>query len=297
MSGLRHLEIPGLVFEIHCESPYEVVEASACYADFVGGGPIKTGAKRVPVELRILDTVPEPAGARVFDSGESWLAYGSDDDLIFAFPATDDPGNFWWTARLEREVPRVTVDFAPEIIERTETTTRIFNPLRYPLDQLLTMFLLSPLRRCIVHAAGVARSGRGIACIGRSGAGKTTLMGLLANTEPSLRLSDDRVILEAGPTPTISGTPWAGEGMVATNATADLVAMVFLQQGEGHELRAISSAEAAARLLPTTSVPWFDEGAMTGCLATLDELVRTIPAYDLFFALDIGVAGTLRQLI
>jgi hypothetical protein len=142
----------------------------------------------------------------------------------------------------------------------------------------------------------VHRNGRGVACVGRSGAGKTTLIGLLEGRGDFARLSDDRVILRAGDPPRISGTPWAGEGMVAANDTAELAALVFLHQGPAHDLQRITPGEAAAQLLPTTSIPWFDETAMTGCLATLDRLLRDTPAYNLVFRLDGGVADLIDRL-
>jgi hypothetical protein len=84
--------------------------------------------------------------------------------------------------------------------------------------------------------------------------------------------------------------------MIAANETADLAAFIFLHQGPAHELQPITPREAAAQLLPTTSIPWFDEAAMTGCLATLDRLLRDTPAYNLVFRLDRGVADLIDQL-
>lgn len=42
---------------------------------------------------------------------------------------------------------------------------------------------------------------------------------------------------------------------------------------------------------------WFDENAMTGCLATLDRLVRETPAFNLEFGLDSGVADLIDHMI
>ena len=173
-------------------------------------------------------------------------------------PFTHPPGAFWWTARFAPGETEVQVTCDPEMIARTPAVTRIANPIHDPLDQILTMFLLAERGGCIVHAAGVERGGRGVACIGRSGAGKTTLMGLLEGRTDLDRLSDDRLILRVGEPPSISGTPWAGEGMVAANDTAGLTALIFLHQGPDHDLQPIAPREAAAQLLPTTSIPWLD---------------------------------------
>jgi hypothetical protein len=296
MSGGFTLAIPGVVFSVHSPPGIEVAELHPLYREFVGNPSAAEGSMRVRVDVFVDVPRVDPRWPVVFDSGESWLALRNGDDLVLAFRSPTDPGALWWTAQLTPGGSIVVVTCDPEVIEETPSLTRIANPIHYPLDQLLTMFLLADRGGCIVHAAGVHRGGRGVACVGRSGAGKTTLMGLLEVRTGLGRLSDDRVILRAGDPPLISGTPWAGEGMVAANGTVDLAALIFLHQGPSHELQAITPREAAAQLLPTTSIPWFDERAMTGCLATLDRLIHDTPAYNLVFRLDGGVADLIDQL-
>ncbi|MDX2437170.1 MAG: hypothetical protein QNL88_08995 [Acidobacteriota bacterium] len=297
MTETFRLEIPGVVFDVASGPNVEIVEEHPLYREFVGltRTPGQSLEARVVVEI---DTPrPDPEWAVVFDSGDSWLAYRDGHDLVFAFRSPLEPGAFWWMARLSSTTAIVTVVCDPEVIFNSPDRLLIANPIHYPLDQLLTMMLLSGRGGCIVHAAGVHRGGRGVACVGRSGAGKTTLMQLLDEDGDLGRLSDDRVILRAGDPPLISGTPWAGEGMVAANHTAELAALVFLHQGPAHELLAITPQEAAAQLLPTTSIPWFDESAMTGCLETLDRLVRDTPAFNLKFRLDHDVADLIDRII
>ncbi len=297
MSGAFTLEIPGLVFDVRTAPEIEIAEEHPLYRQFIGKRPRAADALQVEVEVLLGDPAVDSRWPVVFDSGESWLALRDGGESILAFRSPTGPGAFWWTARFTPGETHVKVICDPEIVEESPALIRIANPIHYPLDQLLTMFLLADRGGCIVHAAGVHRGGRGIACIGRSGAGKTTLMGLLEGRTGLERLSDDRLILRAGEPPLVSGTPWAGEGMVAANDTAELTALVFLHQGPAHELQAISPREAAAQLMPTTSIPWFDEPAMTGCLATLDRLVRETPAFNLQFGLDGGVADLLDGLI
>jgi len=297
MSTSFHLDIPGVVFDVQTEPGIEVVEHHPFYREFAGRHDTAPDAVTVRVEVMIGRPLPDPGWPVVFDSGDSWLAFRDGGDLIFAFRSPVDTGAFWWIARLTAEGPTIRVVCDPEVVERSPERVRITNPLHYPLDQLLTMVLLADRGGCIVHAAGVHRGGRGIACVGRSGAGKTTLMRLLEERGDFARLSDDRVILRTGHPPRISGTPWAGEGMIAASDTADLAAFIFLHQGPAHELQPITPREAAAQLLPTTSIPWFDETAMTGCLGTLDRLVRNTPTYNLVFRLDGGVADLIDRLI
>ena len=175
--------------------------------------------------------------------------------------------------------------------------TGYVNPLRYPLDQLLTMFVLASRGGCIVHSAGLAVDNRGVAFVGKSGAGKTTLMSVIEDRPGNTRLSDDRVIFRLEDNcARIYGTPWAGEGMVAANANADLAAIVFLHHSPENHLEPIAAREAAEQLLPTTSIPWFHTGAMTGCLDTLDRIVENTPCFNLHFRPDRDITEIISPL-
>jgi hypothetical protein len=291
MNRFFTLGIAGLEFKVPVADDLEIVERHPLYREFVGPGADGRADVEVAVDLELGLPQVDPEWPIVFDSGESWLAFRDGGDLVVAFRSPGEPGAFWWTARADREVSRVEVVCDPEVVERGPSLTRIANPLHYPLDQILTMFALARRGGCIVHAAGAARGGRGVAFVGRSGAGKTTVMSLLEDLVELERLSDDRVVVRtrAG-SPRLHGTPWAGEGLVASAAAAELAALVFLHHGAEDRLEPISPSAAAEQLLPTVSVPWFDRELMTGCLDSIDALVRGTPAYELRFRPHRGIA-------
>jgi hypothetical protein len=298
MSGPFSLRIGGLEFRVAAAAGLEIVEPHPLYGEFTGQGPGGCGATEVPVELELGAPRPDRGWPVVFDSGDRWLAFRDGRDLVLAFRSPTEPDAFWWTARTDPAVSRVAVVCDPEVIEQSPALTRIVNPLHYPLDQLLTMLVLASRGGCIVHAAGAARGGRGVAFVGRSGAGKTTLMSLLDGRGDLRRLSDDRVIVRTGDGGTrLHGTPWAGEGMVASHGDSALAALVFLHHGEQDLLEPIAPSTAVERFLPTVSVPWFDADLMTGCLDTVDRVVRTTPTYDLHFRRDRGVAALVDRLL
>ncbi len=296
MSNPSNLQIATVEFSMKTSPRMELVEENPLYREF-----ILNVESRAPIKIPVTITVAEPlvdAGWNVaFDNDESWLAFRDRADLVIGFRSPTEPGAFWWLARISEDGPAIDIVCHPEVANCPPEKSRMNNPLHYPLDQILTMLILAQRNACIVHAAGVARRGAGVACIGRSGAGKTTLMELIGSDLPLDRLSDDRVILTAESKPQIYGTPWAGEGMVAANLSADLAALVFLHQGEKHELRPIDAKAAVEQLFPTTSIPWFDEPRMSGCLQTLDTVVSGVPAYDLVFRRDSSVAEILDELI
>ena len=298
MSSTFHLQFADIEFAARSESEVEIVEDHLLYREFVASAGVSEAAIHVPVGITVGDPRPDSNWPQVFDSNETWIAARDGRDLVIAFPSPTEPGRWWWSARLNIERPEVEIICDPEIREKRAGLTRIVNPLRYPLDQLMTMFLLAPRGGCIVHSAGLAVDGRGLAFVGRSGAGKTTLMSVIEEKPEHLRLSDDRVIfrLENGGA-RIYGTPWAGEGMVAANAHAGLEAIVFLHHGPKNRIESITASDAARQLLPTTSIPWFDGEILSGCIETLDRIVERVPTYNLHFRPDRDVTTIIRSIL
>lgn len=296
MSGELRLHIGGLVYRVQAPPGVRLVDDHKLYRSFSAGPPpgMTEEEEEIPVALEIAEVLPPPASAVVFDSGESWLAAREGGSFRLFFRSPTAAGRFWWRATVPGGDGPIRLLFAPELLE---SGGALANPFHYPLDQLLSMWLLAERRGCILHAAGLGRSGRGIACIGRSGAGKTTLMAQLAGLADLQRLSDDRVVVSVQHEPMVFGTPWAGEGLVAGNLAARLEALVFLHHGRRHRLEAVKPRAAAHQLLPTTSIPWFDERRSAACLETLDALVGAVPAYDLHFRRDAGVAEVLDRLL
>ncbi|MCP4654453.1 MAG: hypothetical protein GY856_03430, partial [bacterium] len=170
------------------------------------------------------------------------------------------------------------------LVERSGDHVRLTNPLHYPLDQLLAAFVLAPHRGMVVHAAGICRGGRGIFLAGRSGAGKSTVMRLIADRRELVGLSDDRVVVRRVEGSTlVYGTPWAGEAGVAARRSAPLAAIVFLHHAATNELRPIPGREALRQLVPTASILWFDRRRMEQALSFCEQLVEQVPAYELRF--------------
>ncbi len=293
MNGEIHLHIAGLRYRLRAPPGVRLVDDHELYRDFVGGPPAGVTEEDVVVSVEVTDVRPPPTSAVIFDSGESWLAARDGDGLRLFFRSPNDADRYWWRATVPEADRQIRLEFAPELLE---SGGALANPLHYPLDQLLTMWLLAVGRGCILHAAGAGHAGRATVFVGRSGAGKTTLMAQLAEQPDLNRLSDDRVAVRLDRAATAFGTPWAGEGLVAGNLAGRLTALVFLHRGDRHHLQPIDARAAAHQLLPTTSIPWFDEARTAACLATLDELIRSVPAYNLYFRPDRGVVEVVECL-
>lgn len=310
------LILGGVRFVLEPPSGVRVVEGDPNYRPFLGPGwtPGKGGAPAfgasgpegskladssragAPESCRrvvlALEPPPETESLPVlFDTGQSWRAHGDGEDVLLHFPGREGP---LWVARVPQD-GAITVSCGSGLL--SPDGSELTNPLHYPLDQLLTMFTLASRQGVLVHAAGVARGGRGVVLAGPSGAGKSTFMELCRGRTGIRGLSDDRVIVRRwGKELRVWGTPWAGQGAISANDDVGLECLAFLHQGEGNELRPLTPQAALARLVPTASILWFDPRRLEPALAFCAELVRAVPVYELSFRPEAAAADLLAQL-
>lgn len=191
----------------------------------------------------------------------------------------------------------------------------IFNPVHYPLDQVILMNHLAGRGGMITHAAAAVFGGKTLLFPGVSGAGKSTFSQRFIDAGlGDTLLSDDRVILrrargagqgmvcgEAGTGGGAErivawGTPWPGDAMVARNEAAPLGAVLFLLQAEADAVEPITPGVAMRRLMPMISCPWYDPDRLPGVLETCARVVEGVPCYDLHFKREGEVAPLLAGL-
>jgi hypothetical protein len=222
----------------------------------------------------------------LFESGEAWSIFSGGQGCVMAFwRGTGSDRERYLVADANRLTTEVLVHCLPLITERSDQIPKMLNPVRYPLDQLLLMNHLAPRGGVILHSAGVVRDGAGMAFAGASRAGKSTLTRLFQEHAPGVRLlSDDRVIMRRKDGIFwMYGTPWPGEAGIAANESADLHALFFLTKASRNHIRSLSPAQAARRLFPVVSCPWYDRERLPGVLDTCERLVTSVPCFELQF--------------
>ena len=275
---------------------YRIVDRDLIYQPF-----LNSSAQidlNVDVEIS-LKPPPDVSNLPVlFDTGETWTAYHLGGDILFQLPSEHEPG-YLWATRLSGDLKSATVYCSPLMIEDQQNhPDLITNPVHYPLDQILAMYLFSAHQGIIIHAAGIAREGVGIFCAGRSGAGKTTLMRQWHGTPGIQGLSDDRGVARSiGGEYRLFGTPWAGEGRVAAVGDAGLRALTFIHHGERNEIKPIGPASALKQLMATASILLFDRRALEGTMSFCQDLVEDVPAYEIHFRPEPGAASLIEELL
>ncbi len=160
-------------------------------------------------------------------------------------------------------------------------------PLGFPLDEILTILLLSSRRGLLVHACAVSRKGRGLLFVGESGAGKSTLARLHQKKRGAVVLNDDRVIIRRrGRSLRLHGTPWHGDAGVCSRLRAPLDRVFFIKHGAENSLRKLSKAQAVSSLIASSFAPFWDKRGMEAAVEVCARLADAVPCRELAFLPD-----------
>jgi len=152
-------------------------------------------------------------------------------------------------------------------------------PIQVLLRQLLPALVSDGI---VLHAAGLAASGRGWVCTGPSGCGKSTLAALfpeaaLCDELVAVRRLHEQFVVDSLPFWTSRAT------------TVPLAGLHFLRHGPANKRTSLAPPLALKKLTREIHWPTYSRTAMDSCLAVAADLVTTIPCYELAFFPDTRV--------
>jgi hypothetical protein len=295
MPDVMDLEIASVIFRVRSSEHVVIHETGPAYMSFLRKE--KTGCPlEVILDLEVRE-MPDTGGQTVTFDGQSWTMHSDGSEYFFSSksPAFEHP---FWTAKVGRDFKKGTICCSKEAIVEKDGAVTVHNPLHYPLDQLLMMYILAQNSGSIIHAAGMEINGLGYIFPGRSGAGKSTLSRQFRGRRDAAVLSDDRIVVRQIDNGYVAyGTPWPGDEGIAVNRGVPLAGIFFMSHGKSNSIKEMSPQKAAERLLPVISIPWYDQVLTSKVLSFCDELVTTIPAYELHFKPGIETADFLVESI
>jgi hypothetical protein len=292
-----NIEIAGVNFSIESRQEIKLEELPTSYGNFLKRDISAHDIIKVRLEL---NNIPAPIMTKIFDTNESWSMFVNDDEYFVALNPPVLNKCIVWLARFKKDFSE-TVIYCSEMLipaNQMDDIIKVINPLCYPLDQILLMYYLSQREGALIHCAGLEYGGRGYIFPGRSGAGKSTISRILAGRDRFDIMSDDRMVVRKfGKTFAAFGTPWPGEEEIAQNRNLPLSAIFFISHGKNSRIEQIAPREALERLLPLTSIPWYDADIMTKILDFCEDLTSYIPAYALSFKPDAEIIDVLESFI
>jgi hypothetical protein len=253
------------------------------------------GRADVEIRARWNDTPSGCAGRMLFDSGGAWQLRRSGSEFLFTFQSGVGGPEPYKTARFNQSFTVGDVQLYRPHFEQHPSATPF--PLQYPLDELVMIHVLSQGKGVEVHGCGLLDSaGRAHVFVGQSGAGKSTLARLWLDHPGVTLLSDERVVLRTDRDRiAVYGTPWQGDAHFAAPLSGDLAAVFFLNQGPTHAVVPIGVSRAAARLLACSFLPFHNAEAVGATMTAVEQVTRTTPCYDLWFAPDPSVIDVLAR--
>ena len=292
------IEIADINFVVTCMDAVLSQDITGPYKPFYVKEYPYTGVFNINVSTDLQQIPQTEKIKKIFDSEQSWSMFMDKDQYYLSLDPSVISEKLNCHAHFDKNITAATLYCRNIQIQKNNSRTEINNPFCYPLDQLLLMYILSNKAGAIFHAAGLNLNGKGYIFPGRSGAGKSTLSRQFSGTKNSVMLSDDRVIeRKIGDSFKIFGTPWPGDEKIAENKSAQLKGIFFISHSTENIVKDIKPVEALKKLMPVTSIPWFDRDVMPKILNFCEELVSNIPAYQLYFKPDTEVVKFLEEFV
>lgn len=165
----------------------------------------------------------------------------------------------------------------------------------FPTDQILLARALADKDAAYIHASGVILDGKGLAFVGHSEAGKSTMVKMLK--DKANILCDDRIIIRKKSDGfRIYGTWSHGEVRDVSNNSSPLKAILFLNKSNENRMELIKDPRAINRKLlpylikPLTTIDWWEK-----MLLFTEKISCEVPCYSLYFDKSGKVLELLRK--
>jgi hypothetical protein len=296
MAALMNMVIAGVIFNISCRDSVILQDFPSIYQPFIKKTASDSASVTVNIRLDVHDIPDIGHMKKIFDTDDSWSMYRHDNDYIIALNPPLLEKQIVWLARFNESFSETVVYCSDMLKRETDSGIKVLSPVLYPLDQLLLIYILAENQGALIHAAGIELRGNGYIFPGRSGAGKSTLTLKFAEHKGFGILSDDRIAVRKIDKMFMSyGTPWAGEAAKAENKAVPLAGIFFISHGKVNRIDELKPRQAMERLMPVTSIPWYDEKTMTKVLFLCEDMVSNVPAYDLSFKPDNEIVDILEK--
>jgi hypothetical protein len=284
------IRIADITIALLSDDPNLKVGAEGVIKNFV----VYEGEPDIEIKARWDNLPRENNSTKVFDPGTLWQLYSDNGSYIFRFTSPALGASPYKIASFNQDFTKGEVSINRSYYDLSQC----MNPIECPLDEvLLASHLTKGGRGVEIHASGVVDGlGKGYLFVGQSGAGKTT-MAKLWKDEPGIRvLGYDRIILRKMDNRVwMHRTPWQSEPMSESPACVPLKAIYILEKGQENRVISQTLTKSIPRLFACSFPPFYNRDAIDFTLTFLEDVVKTIPCYELMFTPDKSVVEFVKE--
>ena len=290
----RYYEIAGITVQVESDLPITDATFDPKFQLFRADGPGGEDAISVHHHFSLPDLNDDDLGQEVYRK-PPWVIYRKEDSWIYRGLSSDS---------------RHSRPHQVAVFNRDHTRGHIYHPdeaafrkgdlqslTLMPTDQILLARVLADRQGCYLHSAGVILNGKGLLFVGHSDAGKSTTVTMLRDRAEIL--CDDRNIVRRWPGGfKVHGTWSHGDVPTVSPASAPLHAILFLHQSKENRIRpaedrlAVLGKLLACVIRPFVTGDWWEK-----TLATVEDLAREVPCYDMAFDKSGAVVDLLADLV
>ena len=295
--NMIRLSIADVKLLINTETCSEIRDRNPDHRDFFPQERFSKSGAQVHIQI-CMDPMPDVSNKTILFEAESSWSIKQDGKfywIVSNSPMLQQP---LWIARFNQDFSDGMVYCSDRFKDTQHAKNILFNPVNYPLDQILFIHYLALNDGMLIHSAGWRINGSGWIFAGKSGAGKSTMSNLIGKEIGVTFLSDDRIIIrKIGHEFLMYGTPWPGDAGIAVNQSAPLKGVFFLNQGNENKIAELKSSDAISYLFPVISIPWYDRDKVSLMMDFCESLLAAVPMYELTFRRDETVADFVKEFV
>ena len=242
--------------------------------------------------LRDISEISLPDEESIFNTGTVWRLYESPQAVSLVLRSPVGGPLPYRVAVFDRALTTGEISSIAGSDAETEDRSQ-YDPLEFPLSEVLMIYLLSMGKGLMIHACGISDSDRGLLFPGNSTDGKTTIA--MQWRGSAKVLNDDRIILRPSKKGLLMyGTPWHGDLSDVSAEGVVLESVDFLKHGNVNVSRRVTGAEAVSMLLRRSFLPLWSSTGMEFSLDLCRKLENSVPFHELHFVPDERIVDYIR---
>ena len=265
---------------------------SARYRDFLCSDREPDIRITIRDSLRDISKISLPDEESIFDTGTVWRLYESPHAVSLVLKSPVRGPLPYRIAIFDRGITTGEIVSIAGSAAETEDRSQ-YDPLEFPLSEVLMVYLLSMGKGLMIHACGISDNGRGLLFPGNSTDGKTTIA--MQWRGSAKVLNDDRIILRPSEKGFLMyGTPWHGDLSDVSAEGVVLDSVNFLRHGDVNASREVSGAKAVSMLLRRSFLPLWSSSGMEFSLDLCRKLEDSVPFHEIHFVPDERIVDYIR---